>query len=48
MPTGSCFCEKIKVEYSGEPAMTVSMHYRYCSRVLTDIVPGALSLQRLP
>lgn len=24
MPTGGCFCDAIKVEYSGEPAMTVS------------------------
>ena len=23
MPTGSCFCGNIKVEWSGEPAMTV-------------------------
>jgi hypothetical protein len=23
MPTGSCFCGNIKVEYSGEPVMTV-------------------------
>ena len=24
MPTGSCFCGNLKIEYSGEPAMTVS------------------------
>jgi hypothetical protein len=25
MPTGGCFCGQVKIEYSGEPAMTVRL-----------------------
>ncbi|KAK5075791.1 hypothetical protein LTR24_009882 [Lithohypha guttulata] len=33
MPTGSCFCGNIKVEYSGEPAMTVLCHCTDCRKI---------------
>ncbi|KPI34467.1 uncharacterized protein AB675_4057 [Cyphellophora attinorum] len=33
MPTGSCFCEKVKIEYSGEPAMTALCHCADCRKI---------------
>jgi len=33
MPTGSCFCGNIKVEYSGEPAMTALCHCADCRKI---------------
>ncbi|EXJ89350.1 hypothetical protein A1O3_02417 [Capronia epimyces CBS 606.96] len=33
MPTGSCFCGNIKVEYSGEPASTALCHCADCRKM---------------
>ncbi|KAI1611591.1 Mss4-like protein [Exophiala viscosa] len=33
MPTGSCFCGNLKIEYSGEPAMTVLCHCADCRHI---------------
>ncbi|KIV95677.1 hypothetical protein PV10_03301 [Exophiala mesophila] len=33
MPTGSCFCGNIKIEYSGEPAMTALCHCSDCRKI---------------
>ncbi|RVX69162.1 hypothetical protein B0A52_07138 [Exophiala mesophila] len=33
MPTGSCFCGNIKIEYSGEPAMTALCHCGDCRKI---------------
>ncbi|OCT53524.1 DUF636 domain protein [Cladophialophora carrionii] len=33
MPTGSCFCGNIKVEYSGDPAMTALCHCADCRKI---------------
>jgi len=33
MPTGSCFCGNIKVEYSGEPAMVALCHCADCRKI---------------
>merc|ERR1712093_68345 len=33
MPTGSCFCDGVKIEYSGEPAMTALCHCADCRHI---------------
>ncbi|EXJ95331.1 hypothetical protein A1O1_00451 [Capronia coronata CBS 617.96] len=33
MPTGSCFCGNIKIEYSGEPAMIALCHCADCRKI---------------
>jgi len=33
MPTGSCFCGNIKIEYTGEPEMTALCHCTDCRKI---------------
>ncbi|KAL2407232.1 hypothetical protein ABEF95_004236 [Exophiala dermatitidis] len=33
MPSGSCFCGNIKVEYTGDPAMTALCHCADCRKI---------------
>jgi len=33
MPTGGCFCGNVKIEYSGEPAMTALCHCADCRKI---------------
>ncbi|KAJ9642248.1 hypothetical protein, variant [Exophiala oligosperma] len=33
MPTGSCFCKGINLEYTGEPAMTALCHCNDCRHI---------------